>query len=191
MTSFSVDEIISLTLPEEFREVQYKQLSKFQVVKDHQLISPGKCTGCGKISGDFVDIGLELDFYGVVYFCVSCIVEIANQLEYYSPAQQKIIRDSNIKLREINAKLREKLEKSNAALAAFAELSRDRNPVASDPVSTDYPERQIITEALIADVPSIGAEPEGEDELTQFINEQGLGVVQRDDSLDTFLGDNI
>ncbi len=186
MTSFSVDETVAL--PE---EVQYQQLCKFQVVKDNQLIAPGKCAGCGKISGDFVDIGLELDFYGVVYICVSCMVEVANQLQYYSPVQQKIIRDSNVKLREINAKLREKLEKSNAALAAFAELNRDRNPVASDPESTDYPERPAIPEPVVTDVPSDEPEPEGEDELTQFINEQGLGVVQRDDSLDTFLGDNI
>jgi hypothetical protein len=51
-------------------------LDKVQWHKGTPPCMPGKCAVCGG-SGDkdseFLDIGLELDFYGVVYFCSICV----------------------------------------------------------------------------------------------------------------------
>lgn len=59
------------------------QLSRFQVVPHNRLVAPGKCVVCGSISGDFIDFGFTLDFYGAVYFCKdNCFREAAGQLGY-------------------------------------------------------------------------------------------------------------
>lgn len=55
------------------------------------VAAPGKCAICGYAGQDgernYIDIGLDLDFYGVVYFCTHCFTETANQLGYGSPDQ--------------------------------------------------------------------------------------------------------
>lgn len=42
---------------------------------ERPAIAPGKCAVCGAVDRPVVDIGLDLDFYGVVYFCVDCLGE--------------------------------------------------------------------------------------------------------------------
>lgn len=38
--------------------------------------SPGKCAVCGSSNKPVIDIGLDVDFYGVVYFCNECATQI-------------------------------------------------------------------------------------------------------------------
>lgn len=68
-------------------------LSRFQIINPNQMQAPGKCAVCGKFStGTYIDFGMELDFYGVVYICVEdCFQELANLQEYYSPGQHKML----------------------------------------------------------------------------------------------------
>lgn len=40
--------------------------------------APGKCAVCGAVDRPVVDFGLDLDEYGVVYFCVSCLTQVAH-----------------------------------------------------------------------------------------------------------------
>lgn len=52
-------------------------LSKVQLIKGTPPCQPGKCAicgNCGDMDSEFLDFGLELDFYGVVYFCSSCVM---------------------------------------------------------------------------------------------------------------------
>jgi hypothetical protein len=45
------------------------------------LALPGKCLVCGASDNndgrEYIDIGFELDFYGVIYFCTHCFGEVA------------------------------------------------------------------------------------------------------------------
>lgn len=36
---------------------------------------PGKCACCGAVDRPVVDFGFDLDFYGVVYLCTTCLGE--------------------------------------------------------------------------------------------------------------------
>lgn len=51
--------------------------SRFQIV-ERPYVHPGKCCVCGCTDRPCVDIGLDVDDYGVVYFCIPCLTEAAN-----------------------------------------------------------------------------------------------------------------
>jgi hypothetical protein len=68
--------------------VEYGGPDKVQIVA-HPRLQPATCILCGA-PGDgrpFVDIGCFIEWYGAVYFCSYCIVDISNHLGYYSPEQ--------------------------------------------------------------------------------------------------------
>lgn len=58
-------------------------MSKFQLL-DIPIMAPGRCSNCGAVKPDgrkYVDFGLTLDHYGVVYICSLCLFEAAGLLE--------------------------------------------------------------------------------------------------------------
>lgn len=62
--------------------------SRFQVLENPPS-APSKCAFCGIGHNDdgrrlFIDTSLDLDFYGVVYMCSTCLNEIAESLGYIS-----------------------------------------------------------------------------------------------------------
>ena len=60
---------------------------RVQVVPFPQAL-PGKCALCGAADHDnrnYVDFGLQVDFYGSVLLCGFCIKDIAEALGYLSP----------------------------------------------------------------------------------------------------------
>jgi len=65
---------------------------RFQLVDSPAL--PGKCACCGyAASGDtepsdrrqYVDFGVDIDYYGVVYLCTACIATVATGLGFILP----------------------------------------------------------------------------------------------------------
>lgn len=50
-------------------------------ILDRPLALPGKCIICGASDNDdgreYIDVGFEIEYYGVVYFCTHCFGEIA------------------------------------------------------------------------------------------------------------------
>jgi hypothetical protein len=61
----------------------------------HPIALPGKCSLCGASDNDdgrkYVDIGFELDFYGVIYFCTHCFIQIADSIGYIAPEVNEVI----------------------------------------------------------------------------------------------------
>ncbi len=45
---------------------------------ERPAVAPGKCAICGSVERPVLDFGLDLDFYGCVYFCVHCLREAAS-----------------------------------------------------------------------------------------------------------------
>lgn len=54
-------------------------MSKYRILAAPDL-KPGKCANCGAARNDgrgYVDFGLEVDWYGIVYLCGHCLKDIA------------------------------------------------------------------------------------------------------------------
>lgn len=49
--------------------------SRFQLL-ELPIASPGKCVACGAVDRPVVDLGLDLEFFGTIYFCERCITEM-------------------------------------------------------------------------------------------------------------------
>lgn len=75
-------------------KVEYGGPDKVQVVA-HPRLQPATCILCGA-PGDgrpFVDIGCFIEWYGAVYFCSYCMVDISNHLGYYTPSQYDLVTE--------------------------------------------------------------------------------------------------
>lgn len=77
------------------------RMSKYIIV-DVPTASPGKCGNCGSSKNDgrkYVDIGLQIDWYGAMYFCILCLTDIAKSaglfdfLEAQLQEAQKAVTD--------------------------------------------------------------------------------------------------
>src|SRR5690349_2608003 len=86
-------------------------------ILDSPISLPGKCVLCGASDNNdgrqYIDIGFELDFYGVIYFCTHCLQEVSAaagffpahlveslKLEIHNLAEDKMKVDAeNVKLR--------------------------------------------------------------------------------------------
>lgn len=85
-------------------------LSRIQVV-DAPPAAPGHCALCGTTQGPMVDFGMNMEFYGVIYFCIeNCLVELANSFDYHSPRQWKMLMNQIDDQREELNKLRDQNE---------------------------------------------------------------------------------
>lgn len=78
-----MDRFISVygCLPTEFdpRYLEMLRMSKYGI-NDVPVGQPGKCANCGSSRKDgrmYVDIGLQVDWYGAVIFCTLCLTDIA------------------------------------------------------------------------------------------------------------------
>lgn len=160
--------------------METESLARFKKISANQMVGPGKCAGCGKFSNDdFLDFGLELDFYGVVYFCRDCLVEAGIVFglrpdDHY----KKIEGDLEVSRRLLSqAALREE-----AMLNALASIDPSALRTHFDSVSGSSVE---IDERPGNSSVSTDAGEQGSNEPR---NEQGSTGLQRDDSIDALLG---
>lgn len=52
-------------------------------ILDAPQLAPGVCAICGSSRNDdrkYVDLGIDVDYIGVMYFCTFCMTELANRL---------------------------------------------------------------------------------------------------------------
>ena len=76
--------------------------SRFSI-HENPNVAPGNCAVCRHSGGDgryFVDFGLQLDWYGAVYFCSECVRELAGAIGYVP------IEDLNLARREAKDNLK-------------------------------------------------------------------------------------
>jgi hypothetical protein len=72
-------------------------LGRVRLVKGTPPCAPGKCVlcgDCGNKDSEFIDFGFELDFYGVIYFCQTCIIEISSVLDFVPKKQLEEVKDN-------------------------------------------------------------------------------------------------
>jgi len=77
--------------------------SRFKVL-DTPVLAPGTCFVCGSAGDDkrkFIDFGKQIEWYGAVYVCTECIVEVAEASEYIPVASFDSL---HTELRELQVK---------------------------------------------------------------------------------------
>lgn len=101
--------------------------SKFKIV-DQPYALPSKCAFCGIGHNEdgrrvFIDTTLDLDWYGVVYICSTCFIQVAQALGFIAPeAWEKVVESSTNSLIE-----NEQLKGENEGLrTAVSVLSNHR-----------------------------------------------------------------
>lgn len=69
------------------------ETSKIQILAVPRM-APGTCVVCGTSRSDdrqYIDLGLTVEFVGVIYFCTFCMRELANQLGCLMPEQTQAL----------------------------------------------------------------------------------------------------
>lgn len=160
-------------------------LGRFQIIEGAATIAPGKCTICGTTQGPFVDFGFELDFYGVVYFCLnSCVVELCNLLAFVPPAKWAAIDELNEHLRDENARLFNENERLRDVIATLQHISSART---IDPVN-NIPNTAVEESATDTDVSDNNTDKpnsrskRAKQRLNEQDNESGPTDIQHNDS---------
>ncbi|HEY9262789.1 hypothetical protein [Chitinophaga sp.] len=84
-------------------------------ILDAPIMSPGTCALCGSAGGDhrkFIDFGKQIDWYGNVYFCTTCIAEVLDVMGYHPVANFDRLHDS---YRELNVRY-DKIQAENESV---------------------------------------------------------------------------
>jgi hypothetical protein len=55
--------------------------SRFQILQLPPSF-PGKCAVCGAVDRPVIDFKMELEYYGGVFFCITCMEEAATKIDY-------------------------------------------------------------------------------------------------------------
>lgn len=100
-------------LPTEFDSdyLEMLRMSKYRILAIPDL-KPGKCANCGSAKNDgrkYVDFGLEVDFFGIVYLCGFCLKDIANNMDLFRSYIDEI---GALKAELLNIKVQQQKEDS-------------------------------------------------------------------------------
>lgn len=163
-------------------------LGRFRILGQNELAMPGKCAVCGTSSGRFIDFGLDLDYYGVVYFCFeNCFREAANAFEYHTPAQHKLLKEEVAMLRKDNNMYSIQIEEMERV---FSELTRN---IASGIVNTTSGVDINVGDDKESEQQDTDEDESGpktsESESSEPASEQGSTGFFHDNSIDTLIAD--
>jgi len=92
--------------------------SKVQILESPRL-NPGVCMLCGTSRNDdrqYIDIGRDIEFVGVIYFCTFCMTEVANALGCLMPEQARALENELDSARQRILEFHQKDEALNGAI---------------------------------------------------------------------------
>ena len=124
----------------------YTAMSKY-IVSDVPSSSPGKCSNCGASKHDgrkYISFGLDVDGYGTVHICGSCVGDMAHVLDLFKELKNRLDAEE-LKNRNYEQLKTESVTLHERVVAAMAELEtyyanlhsvRD-NPVSNSTDSSD------------------------------------------------------
>lgn len=92
--------------------------SKVQIL-NAPILPPGVCMLCGSSRNDdrqYIDIGKDIEFVGVMYFCTFCMTEVANALGCLMPEQARALENELDAARQRILEFHKKDEALNGAI---------------------------------------------------------------------------
>lgn len=181
----------------EIEEIQTENpQSRFRVTK-MPILAPGTCILCKSSGGDeraFIDFGMQLDWFGAVYFCTECITEAAKLIGLEQNSDwartEKNLRTEVSRVTDLCADARVKLD---AAMVLVRDCTCSDSGIGSPPLE--------ITEAELvehgSDVRDSVSEPEfdgseseevsgGEPDPDESASIEGLDSIPADSGDDEF-----
>lgn len=99
--------------------------------------TPHRCIVCAvvpSIENPVLDLDKQIDFYGMVYLCYRCTVNIATQIGFAIPEEATRLREENVSLKEKINRIPSVTERlvndiRDLSIAASADLLSDPLPV--------------------------------------------------------------
>lgn len=147
----------------------YSYLSRFQFISGPPQQLPFHCAGCKGYDGLFLDINLEIEFYGKIYWCWNCIVEIAQQIGFKPEQQWSLLNQKIEQLDNVAFALRKENEDLRNALDSL-------NRVFSNPVIDSAPGVVAVEEPAEQSGggdETVGGSPAGEESPPKSSNVKG------------------
>lgn len=156
--------------PEKFAEENPN--SRFRIL-NAAILAPGTCILCKSAGGDgrqFIDLGIQVDWFGAIYFCTYCIGEAATLLGFEKSdglAKLKAVND----LIEAQQKIFELQEQLNASRVLLRNCHcGDSVPSYSDVVDVSVVEE---TDDSVSDSIADGDESSGIEESGDLSDSSG------------------
>lgn len=83
-------------LPTEFDPdyLEMLRMSKYRIMEVPD-VQPGKCANCGSSKRDgrsYIDIGLDIPWYGALFLCILCLEEVAREVGLFKSSEEKLDR---------------------------------------------------------------------------------------------------
>lgn len=103
-------------------ELTLSQLNGRFKLLDRPMALPAKCAVCGAVDRPVIDFGLDVEWYGVVYFCTECFTAAAQILGLVDGSL--LIRAELVQRHHEDQLLAAK-DVSDEYLSRFADLSRE------------------------------------------------------------------
>lgn len=95
---------------------------RVQPIEYRNLATPGQCLLCARIGRlpeeVFANLGVELDFYGLVYLCLDCCAEVASFICFVDPKAFNEATYEINKLKDANRALLNQLKEAKGLINA-------------------------------------------------------------------------
>jgi hypothetical protein len=72
--------------------LEFLNMTKYRIMAMPDF-KPSKCANCGSCKADgrkYIDFGLEIDWYGIVYLCGLCLTDIADKMGLFDQLKNHI-----------------------------------------------------------------------------------------------------
>ena len=107
---------------------EHSPSDRVQLRGQHELMHPGSCALCGSGNCEqgYVDPGIYYDYEGQMYFCVTCVEEMAGVINCLTADETLHLQSLNEQVAEQNASLTKDLEYATARLLKYDDLFSER-----------------------------------------------------------------
>lgn len=164
--------------------------SKFKLLEANELTTPGCCISCGNNSGQFIDFGYTVEFWGAAYFCVdTCFREAANTFDYLAPEQYNRLIEQVEFYKQENEKLELHVSEMSRVLGIITDnLSSTNNSGTDDTIDESVQEVDEPTESdESVEQSNEPAVDEPKSKPFRSLDESGRPDLRDDDSIDEFI----